>query len=91
MSLSIDDTSSSGGYGLEVGSAALNKVVEDRRPVFPNVPGDFGGWVNFNGHDLRDTTALEDNDQGSNTTVCPAAFFPTLNILDNQGVADVGS
>lgn len=89
--LSIDDTSCRGGYGLEVGSATLDEVVEDRCPVVAHVPGDLGRGIDLDRHHLRDTTALHDDHQSPNPSTLSASLLPSLDILNDEWVANVSS
>lgn len=58
-------------------------------PVFALVPGDLGRRVDFDGHDLGDTTALEDDDEGTDTAALSASFLAALDICEDMRIADV--
>ena len=58
-------------------------------PVFALVPRDLGRRVDFDGHDLRDTTALKDDDEGTNSSALSAAFLTALDVCENVRIADV--
>lgn len=79
------------GYRLEVCSSCLDEMMEDLGPVFPGIPGDFAGGINLDGHDLADAGTLDDDNEGANATGGATPLFASLNIADDEGVADVCS
>lgn len=78
-------------YGLEVGSAALDEVRKDLSPILTDIPGNLGGGVDFDGHHLRGTSALNDDDESANTAVLTAPLLAALNVSNDKGVANVCS
>lgn len=61
-------------------------MVKDLFPVITDVPGDGGRWVYLDGHDLVDSTALNENDAAANATISSAAIFAALNVSSDKGV-----
>lgn len=78
-----------GRYGLEVRAASIDKVLQDDAPVLPGVPRDFARGVHLDGHDLADSTALDDDDEGPNPPAVTAALFAALDIGDDERITDV--
>jgi hypothetical protein len=85
----LDAPSRGGRYRLEVRSTGFNKVGEDLCPVCAGVPGDLAGGVYFDGHDLADCAALNDDDDSADTPALPTAVLAALYICDDEGVADI--
>lgn len=76
-------------YWFEVSPPRLDKVVEDVVPIFSSIPSDFARGVDLDGHDLADTTALDDDYSGADTPIMTTAFFATLDISDDEWITDV--
>jgi hypothetical protein len=66
-------------------------MMEDLRPVFPGVPGDFARGVNLYGHDLADAGTLDNNHKCANATGRTTPFFASLDVTNDEGVANVCS
>jgi hypothetical protein len=64
-------------------------MAQDILPVFPCVPGNFAGWVDFNGHDLADLAALNDHNACADAAVLPAARLASLDVVDDERIANV--
>lgn len=83
---SVDNSSGSGRYGLEVRAAGRDEVLEHLGPVFALVPRDLGRWVDLDGHDLADATALDEDDEGANATGAAAALLAPLDVGAHERV-----
>ena len=59
-------------------------------PIFPSVPRDGAGMVDFDGHDLADAGTVEDDDEGAKASLLSRPRVARLDLGDNEGVADVG-
>lgn len=64
-------------------------MVEDLRPIFPAVPGDLGRRVDLHRHNLGDTAALENDDEGTDTAALAAALLSSLDVSDDEGIPDI--
>ena len=87
------DYSPSGRSGnrLEVRSPTLDEVVEYGWPIVPRIPGDLCWRVDFYRHDLGDTSALNDDNEGTDTAALAAALLSSLDISDDKGIPDIVS
>jgi len=47
------------------------------------------GGSNLDGHDLADAGTFDNNDKRANSTVMTTPLFASLNICDNEWVADI--
>lgn len=61
-------------------------MLEDLFPVIADVPGDRCRRVYFDGHDLVDAVALDENDTAANATIPSAAIFAALDVGGDKGV-----
>ena len=64
-------------------------MAEDGGPVVAGVPGDLGGGVDLDGHDLADAGALDDDDERADAAVLAAPLLAALDVADDERVADV--
>lgn len=76
-----------GGYWLEVCAARCDKVAHDFRPVVALIPRDFARGVNFDRHDLADTSALDEDDCCADASGAAASLFAARDIVSDEGVA----
>jgi len=86
---SVINTSRSRRHGLEICPATLDEMSEDVCPILSAVPCYFTWRVDFDGHDLADGAALDEDDACADTAGLSAALFASLDISDNEGIADV--
>ena len=64
-------------------------MLENGGPIFPGVPRDFARRVDLNGHDLANTGTLNDDNQCADTAVLTTPLFTSLDISDNDRIANV--
>jgi hypothetical protein len=62
-------------------------VSEDIGPVFPLIPRDLRGWVDFDGHYLANGSALDQHYCRADTACASAAFFAALDVRCYQWIA----
>jgi len=60
-------------------------------PIITAIPGNLGRWVDLDRHDLRSPSALDDDHQCSETSGLPASLLASLDIFNDEWVADVGA
>lgn len=58
-------------------------------PVTSLVPGDSARVVGLDRQYLRDTVALDENDEGADTSSLLGTLFAALDIRDDKGIGDV--
>lgn len=68
-------------------------MAHDFSPVVALVPRDFAGGVDFDGHDLADTSALDEDDRCADSSSFAAALLAALDVCSDEGVpaGDVGA
>ena len=62
-------------------------MLEDLRPVFPWVPADFAGGVDFDRHNLADSAALDENNRAANAAIAAASLFSTFDVSCNKRIS----
>lgn len=62
---------------------------KDAGPILPCIPSDLRRRVNLDGHDLGDTTALDDDDESTNAPAMSASFLASLYVGNDEWVTDV--
>lgn len=92
-SSSIDNPSRSSRYWLEIRPSRIHKMFQHLLPVLSGIPRDFTWWVNLDGHDLADTTALHEDDEGADATTFSASVLAPIDVGGNEGImgSDVGT
>lgn len=61
-------------------------MLEHVFPVITDVPSDRCRRIYFDGHDLVDAVALNENDAAANATISSAAIFTALDVSGDKGV-----
>jgi hypothetical protein len=64
-------------------------VRKHTRPIVPRVPRNLRRRVDFNGHNLGDTTTLEDDDECPDAPAIPAPFLASLDVSYDERVMDI--
>lgn len=92
-SSSVDNPSRSSRYRLEIRSSRIHKMSQNLLPVLSRIPRDLTRWVDFDGHDLADTTTLHEDDEGANAAAFSASVLAPLDVGGNERVvgSDVGA
>jgi hypothetical protein len=62
-------------------------VVENTLPVISHIPANFAWGVNFDGHNLADGAALDEDDRRSDAPVTTATILASLDISSDKWIS----
>jgi len=83
----VVDTSRRCGYGLKICTTGFHEVMKNFGPVLSRIPANFAWGIDFNGHDLADGAALDQDDCCPDASVTTATVLASLNIGSNQRIS----